>query len=60
MMRKEGGNNMGDEDTTVVASERIIMLRGSTDSGARLCSKFAWGGTAPGSSTRVDDLRSEE
>lgn len=36
MMRSEGGSKMGEEETTVVASERRIMLSGRTDSGARL------------------------
>jgi hypothetical protein len=31
---------MGEEETTVVASERRIMLSGRTDSGARFASMF--------------------
>jgi hypothetical protein len=60
MICSDGGSSRGEEDTTVVASERIIMLKGKTERGARLGSKFAGGGTAPGNSATVDDLRSEE
>lgn len=35
-MRSEGGSRMGEDETTVVASERRIMLSGRTESGARL------------------------
>ena len=61
-MRSEGGNRMGEEETTVVASERRIMLRGKTESGARLGSMFCGGtgGMEPGRSATVEVRRSEE
>lgn len=36
------------------------MLNGKTESGARMGSKLPEGGTAPGISAMVEDLRSEE
>lgn len=61
-MRSEGGSRMGDEETTVVASERRIMLSGRTDSGARL-EATSWGGRGgkvPGISATVEVRRSDE
>jgi protein-disulfide isomerase-like protein with CxxC motif len=62
MIRSDGGNRIGEDETTVVASERRIMLRGNTDSGARLGSMFcgATGGMEPGRSATVEVRRSEE
>lgn len=61
-MRSEGGSRMGEEETTVVASERRIMLSGRTDSGARL-EATSWGGRGgkvPGISATVEVRRSDE
>lgn len=61
-MRSEGGSRMGEEETTVVANERRIMLSGRTESGARFASMF-WGGRGgmdPGRSATVEVRRSDE
>lgn len=61
-MRSEGGSKMGEEETTVVASERRIMLSGKTESGALFASMVggATGGMDPGRSATVDVRFSEE
>lgn len=61
-MRSEGGSRMGEEETTVVASERRIMLSGRTESGARFASMVCGGtgGMDPGRSATVEVRRSEE
>lgn len=61
-MRSEGGRRIGEEETTVVASERRIMLSGRTESGALFASMVggATGGMEPGRSATVDVRFSEE
>lgn len=62
-MRSDGGSRMGEDETTVVASERRIMLSGRTESGARLeaaTSCGGMGGSVPGRSATVEVRRSDE
>lgn len=60
-MRRDGGRRIGEDETTVVAKDRMIMLMGRTESGARLGSMLGGtGGNDPGISASVDVRRSEE
>lgn len=63
-MRREGGSRAGEEETVLVARERMIMLRGSTESGPAREDASAKdggsGGIVAGSSASVMGRRSDE